>query len=63
MMLKYNVSHLCVTKDGTNNSEITGILPNTILWLPANNPGVLLKQSKRAQKSADLKDVRENYPI
>ena len=60
MMLKYNVSHLCVTKDGTNNSEITGIITeHDIVVAQANNPGVLLKQSKRAQKSADLKDVRE----
>lgn len=60
MMLKHNVSHLCVTKDGTNDSEITGIITeHDIVVAQANNPGVLLKQSKRAQKSADLKDVRE----
>jgi CBS domain-containing protein len=59
-MLKHNVSHLCVTKDGTNDSEITGIITeHDIVVAQANNPGVLLKQSKRAQKSADLKDVRE----
>ena len=60
MMLKHNVSHLCVTQDGTNDSEITGIITeHDIVVAQANNPGVLLKQSKRAQKSADLKDVRE----
>ena len=60
MMLKYNVSHLCVTLDGTNDSEIKGIITeHDIVVAQANNPGVLLKQSKRAQKSADLKDVRE----
>ncbi len=60
MMLKHNVSHLCVTKDGTNDSEITGIITeHDIVVAQANNPGVLLKQSKRAQKSADLKEVRE----
>ena len=60
MMLKHKVSHLCVTKDGTNDSEITGIITeHDIVVAQANNPGVLLKQSKRAQKSADLKDVRE----
>ena len=60
MMLKHNVSHLCVTKDGTNDSEITGIITeHDIVVAKANNPGVLLKQSKRAQKSADLKEVRE----
>ena len=60
MMLKHNVSHLCVTQDGTNDSEIKGIITeHDIVVAQANNPGVLLKQSKRAQKSADLKDVRE----
>jgi CBS domain-containing protein len=60
MMLKHNVSHLCVTKDGTNDSEITGIITeHDIVVAQANNPGVLLKQSKRAQKSDDLKEVRE----
>jgi CBS domain-containing protein len=60
MMLKHNVSHLCVTKDGTNDSEITGIITeHDIVVAQANNPGVLLKQSKRAQKSADLREVRE----
>ncbi|WP_374399141.1 DUF294 nucleotidyltransferase-like domain-containing protein [Flavobacterium sp.] len=60
MMLKHNVSHLCVTKDGTNDSEITGIITeHDIVVAQANNPGVLLKQSKRAQKSADLKEVRK----
>jgi CBS domain-containing protein len=60
MMLKHKVSHLCVTKDGTNDSEITGIITeHDIVVAQANNPGVLLKQSKRAQRSSDLKDVRE----
>ena len=60
IMLKNNVSHLCVTKDGSTDSEITGIITeHDIVVAQANNPGVLLKQSKRAQKSADLKEVRE----
>ena len=60
IMLKNNVSHLCVTKDGSNDSEITGIITeHDIVVAQANNPGVLLKECKRAQKSADLKEVRE----
>ena len=59
MMLKHDVSHLCVTKDGSIDSEITGIITeHDIVVAQANNPGVLLKQSKRAQKSADLKEIR-----
>ena len=60
MMLKNNVSHLCVTQDGSVDSEITGIITeHDIIVAQANNPGVLLKESKRAQNSTDLKDVRE----
>ena len=62
MMLKHGVSHLCVTKDGSNDSEITGIITeHDIVVAQANNPGVLLKQCKRAQKSADLKEVPINH--
>lgn len=60
MMLKNNVTHLCVTKDGTRDSEITGIITeHDIVVAQANNPGVLLKQCKRALKSSDLKEVRQ----
>lgn len=60
MMLKYNVGHLCVTVDGTVHSEIKGIISeHDIVVAQANNPGVLLKQCKRASKSSDLRIIRE----
>ncbi len=60
MMLKYNVGHLCVTIDGTIHSEIKGIISeHDIVVAQANNPGVLLKQSKRALNSTDLRVIRE----
>jgi CBS domain-containing protein len=60
MMLKYNVGHLCVTVDGTVHSEIKGIISeHDIVVAQANNPGVLLKQCKRASKSNDLRIIRE----
>jgi len=60
IMLKYNVGHLCVTIDGTIHSEIKGIISeHDIVVAQANNPGVLLKQCKRATKSSDLKIIRE----
>jgi CBS domain-containing protein len=60
MMLKYNVGHLCVTTDGTVHSEIKGIISeHDIVVAQANNPGVLLKQCKRASKSNDLRIIRE----
>ena len=60
MMLKHNVGHLCVTKDGTNLSEIKGIISeHDIVVAQANNPGVLLRQTRRAQNTEDLKNIRE----
>lgn len=60
MMLKHNVGHLCVTKDGTCHSQISGIISeHDIVVAQANNPGVLLKQAKRAQNTNDLKNIRE----
>lgn len=60
LMLKNNVGHLCVTEDGTNQSKIIGIISeHDIVVAQANNPGVLLKQIRKAEKTADLKHLRE----
>lgn len=60
LMLKFNVSHLCVTYDGTDKSEVKGIISeHDLVVAQANNPGVLIKEIKRAQSSKDLKNVRD----
>jgi CBS domain-containing protein len=60
MMLKHNVGHLCVTVDGTPFSKITGIISeNDVIVAQANNPGMLLKQAKRATQPNELKEIRE----
>lgn len=60
MMLKNNVGHLCVTLDGTNKSKIVGIISeHDVVVAQANNPGVLLKQTKKASRSKDLMQIRE----
>lgn len=59
MMLKNNVTHLIATLDGTNQSEIKGIISeHDLIVSQANNPGVLIKQIKRSQSASDLKQVR-----
>jgi len=61
VMLKHNVSHLCVTKDGTDKSEVKGIISeHDLVVAQANNPGILLKQIKRSQSAIELKAVRNN---
>ncbi|MBF6608020.1 MAG: cyclic nucleotide-binding domain-containing protein [Flavobacterium sp.] len=60
LILKYNVSHLCVTADGSDNSAIRGLIrEHDLIVAQANNPGVLIKEIKRSQQAKDLKQVRD----
>lgn len=59
LLLKYNVSHLCVTQDGSYNSEIKGVISeHDLVVAQASNPGILIKEIKRSQDAKDLKKVR-----
>jgi len=58
-MMKSNISHLCLTKDGTPNTKAIGILSkHDVMVSLANNPSVLIKAVKRAKKYKDIKPVR-----
>ncbi len=60
LLLKYNVSHLCVTSDGSDKSEVKGIISeHDLIVAQANNPGVLIKEIKRSLSPKELKLVRE----
>lgn len=60
LLLKYNVSHLCVTVDGTDKAEIKGVISeHDLVVAQSNNPGVLIKETKRAITPKELKQVRE----
>lgn len=60
LMLKHNVTHLCVTHDGTDKSEVKGIISeHDLIVAQANNPGVLIKEIKRCQSPKELKQIRE----
>lgn len=60
LMLKYNVTHLCVTHDGSDKSEVKGIISeHDLIVAQANNPGILIKEIKRALTAKELKYVRE----
>lgn len=60
LMLKYNVTHLCVTQDGSDKSEIKGVISeHDLIVAQSNNPGVLIKEIKRSANAKDLKSVRE----
>lgn len=57
--LKHKVSHLCITKDGTNKTELVGILAEHDLNLiQGNNPLLLTKQIRTAKDAETLKYIR-----
>ena len=59
LMLKNNVSHLCVTQDGSNKSVVKGVISeHDLVIAQANNPGVLIKEIKRSQTATELKQIR-----
>lgn len=61
IMLKNDISHICITKDGTPDSELLGVLTqHDIVVAFANNPVVLLKEVKRAKSATGLRDIKSN---
>ena len=60
LLLKHNVSHLCVTIDGSDKSDVKGVISeHDLIVAQANNPGVLIKEIKRSLTPKELKQVRE----
>lgn len=61
VMITHNLNHLCVTEDGTTSTLVKGIISQKdLINAQANNPGVLLKEIKRAISGNELKNVRQN---
>lgn len=59
LMLKHNVTHLCVTQDGSDKSIVKGIInEHDLIIAQASNPGVLIKEIKRCQEPKELKQIR-----
>lgn len=60
-MMKSNISHLCITKDGTTNSKAVGMLSkHDVMVSIGNNPAVLLRAIKRSKKFKKIKLIRAN---
>ena len=59
-MLRNRITHLCITKDGTDASELTGILSeHDIVVLRENNASSLIKEVKRVTTVEDLRQIRQ----
>lgn len=58
-MMKSDISHLCITEDGTSNSKAVGMLSkHDVMVSIGNNPAVLLRAIKRAKKFKKIKLIR-----
>lgn len=58
-MIQHSIGHLCITKDGTANSKLIGILTHhDILVTLGNSPSVILKEIKRAKRNKTLRSAR-----
>lgn len=63
-MMKSNISHLVITEDGTANTKALGILSkHDIMVSLGDNPAVLLKAIKRANKIDKIKQLRKSVMI
>ncbi len=59
VMMKSNISHLCLTKDGTANTKTVGILSkHDVMVALGNNPAVLIKALQRVEKPKQIKPIR-----
>ncbi len=58
-MIKHNIGHLCITRDGTPDSKLVGVLSHhDILVTLGNSPMVILKEIKRAKQTKKLREAR-----
>lgn len=60
MMLQNKIGNVCVTKEGTTDSKLLGMLTQQdIVASLSNNPAVLMKQISRARTISRLRDLRQ----
>lgn len=63
-MMKSDISHLILTKDGTVNTEPVGIISkNDIMVSLGDNPAVIVKAIKRAKKIRQIKELRKSIML
>ena len=63
-MMKHGISHLCITKDGTPNTKVIGIVSeHDLIVSQGNNPSYLMKAITRASKTKQLKKIRRKIMV
>jgi CBS domain-containing protein len=62
LMLQNNITHLCVTADGSDKTKIVGVISQQdLIFAQASNPGVLIKEIKRAPNGIELHKIRNKF--
>ena len=60
IMLQKNIRHLCVTKDGTDQSEVEGIITERdVLLMQGNSPAVLVKEIHKLNSVESIVDLQK----
>ncbi len=58
-MVKYQIHHLCLTQDGTDQSAVVGIISeHDLLLLQGNHPAIFIREIKRATSTDQLREIR-----
>lgn len=64
LMIRHKIHHLCITKDGTSNSPVVGVISeHDLLVIQANNPAILIREIKRSHATNQLKGLREKAEV
>ncbi|MGB4838679.1 MAG: DUF294 nucleotidyltransferase-like domain-containing protein [Saprospiraceae bacterium] len=59
-MIKNNINHLAVTRDGTTNSKLLGIISeHDLVVQQADNPSILIKEIRKSTSASQLKMIRD----
>ncbi|MDT8415733.1 MAG: DUF294 nucleotidyltransferase-like domain-containing protein [Flavobacteriaceae bacterium] len=59
-MLNHSIGHLCITKDGTTDSKVIGVVSDRdVLVLQGNSPTVLMREIKRTDNVKSLRLIRQ----
>ena len=63
-MMKSNISHLCLTEDGTTKTKAVGIISKQDLMVAqGSNPAVLVRAISQATKIKHLKPIRKSINL
>ena len=59
-MIRKKVHHLCVTADGTDRSEVTGLISDhDLLLVQGFNPAIMIKEARKTASVPQLVAIRE----